>query len=261
MKKSTIGYEVIVVDNHSTDGSLAMVARKYPNVLLMKNKENVGYGRANNQAIRVSHGQYILLLNSDIAVKDHAIETLYRNIQANPKCFIGGKLMNEDGSAQPSCGPFYSLPIVFLMLFMKGDYWGATRSSPKTKKIVDWVSGACIMGKKEWFENVGLFDEKIFLYMEEIDFFYRAHRKGYTTLFLPNATFIHSGAASSNGHQTPVVNIYRGLVYFYKKHYHPLSGMCLRFLLRLKAIAVISLATIIHKKQLVQIYEESLRVV
>ncbi len=261
LRKSKISHEVIVVDNASTDGSCELLRKKYPQVQLVCNTENLGYGKANNQAIRKAKGECVLLLNSDIVVQNDAIKALYRLIKDRKKTFAGGKLFNEDGSAQASCGPFYTIPVVALMLFAKGDYWGATRVSPDTTTSVDWVSGACLMGKKKAFEDVGLFDEEIFMYMEDIDFLYRAKKKGYEVFFCPDARFTHAGAASSGGSRTPVVNIYRGLMYFYRKHHGGASCATIRLMLRIKALAAMIGGRIMGKRELSLIYEEAIRLV
>ena len=261
LKSSGVSFELIVVDNASTDGSPELLRKKYPQVQLVCNTENLGYGKANNQAIRKAKGEYVLLLNSDIVVQNDAIGLLYRFIKDKRKTFVGGKLFNEDGSSQASCGPFYTLPVVALMLFAKGDYWGATRVSPDTTTSVDWVSGACLMGKKKAFEDVGLFDEEIFMYMEEMDFLYRAKKKGYEVFFHPDARFTHAGAASSRGSRTPVVNIYRGLMYFYRKHHSLASCATIRLMLTAKALAAIIGGRIMGKRDLSLIYEEAIRMV
>ncbi len=260
LRGSKMTYEVIVIDNASTDSSVALVKKKYPRVHVVRNATNVGYGKANNQGIRMAKGSYILLLNSDIVVQSDAIEALYRFILQKESVFAGGKLLNEDGSAQSSCGPFFTLPRVFLMRFGKGDYWGATQDSHGLTSVVDWVSGACIIGKASDFHAVGLFDEDIFMYMEEIDFLYRAASRGYRTYFVASASFIHTGAGSSGSRRTPVVNIYRGLLYFYRKHRSTMEQWIVRSMLRLKALAAIIVGRMIGKPGFVSIYEEALRV-
>lgn len=256
-----MSYEIIVVDNASEDGSRELLNNKYPRVIKILNKENIGYGKANNQGIRKARGKRILLLNSDIQVIDKAIEQLVEFAQKKSNCFFGGKLLNEDQSPQPSCGPMYSLPVVFAMLFCKGDLLGITRYSPKEVKFVDWVSGACLLGSKSAFLDTGLFDEDIFLYMEDIDFLYRAKQKGYTVMFIPTSRFIHKGAASSGNRKTPVVHIYRGLIYFYHKHRGKIPQMVLRSMLSIKAYAGIILGRMIGRNDVVQIYETALSMV
>lgn len=260
LQGSDISHEVIVVDNASTDGSIELVRKKFLQVQLVCNKSNIGYGKANNQAIKIAKGAYILLLNSDIVVQNDAIGALYRFIKDKKKAFAGGKLFNEDGSPQPSCGPFYTLPVVALMLFAKGDNWGATRVSPNDTRRVDWVSGACLIGVKSAFVNSGLFDEGIFMYMEDIELLYRAREKGYSAFFVPEARFVHTGAASSGDRRTPVVNIYRGLTYFFEEHRSSTARAMLRAMLRAKALAAILLGRMIGKRDLSRTYEEALSI-
>jgi len=260
LKALSIDSEVIVVDNASGDGSQDLMRIKFPQVHLVCNISNIGYGKANNQGIKIAKGEYVLLLNSDIIVQNDAIGALYRFIKEKNKAFAGGKLLNEDGSSQPSCGPFFTIPMAALMLFAKGDYWGVTRCSPLKSKRVDWVSGACLMGRTSAFVDVGLFDDRIFMYMEEIDLLYRAKKKGYRTFFVAESRCIHTGAASSRDRRTPVVNIYRGLVYFYNKHYSQFAATLLLGMLRIKALAGIFVGRMMGRPALTQIYEEALSV-
>jgi len=257
---SNMQYEIIVVDNASKDGTRELLKSKYPRVISIFNNSNMGYSKSNNFAITRAKGKYVLLLNSDTVVLKDGIEKLYLYCKNNPKLFAGGKLLNEDMSSQPSCGPFYTIPVVALMLFTKGDYWGATRYSPNEIRRVDWVSGACLMGKRSSFTDVGLFDESIFMYMEDIEFMYRARLQEYTTIFYPTAQFIHTGAASSGNRKTPVVNIYRGLQYFYKKHGNLFTRSFLGFLLYTKALLALGLGRMIRRGDIVQTYEEALSV-
>jgi GT2 family glycosyltransferase len=253
LKGKTMDFEVIVVDNASDDGSRELLNKKYPRVKTILNKENAGYGRANNQGIRKATGDYVLLLNSDIVVQNGAIEKLLMFGKSQPNAYVGGKLLNEDGSPQASCGPMYSLAVVFMMLFCKGDSLGITRYSPSTTTKVDWISGACILAKRESFIDAGLFDEGIFLYMEEIDLLYRAKRD---VVFYPDAEFVHTGAASSGSRRTPVINIYKGLLYFYKKHRSIMEQRILLAMLRLKANVAIALGS----RNLRNTYEQALTV-
>lgn len=261
LKDSTVTHEVIVVDNASDDGSVALLNKKYPRVIKIFNKENLGFGKANNQGIMKAKGKYVLLLNSDIKVFDGAIENLWSFATGKEKSFVGGKLLNEDGSPQPSAGPMYTLPVVFAMLFCKGDQLGITRSSSDQIQQVDWVSGACFIGQKSAFVDAGLFDERIFMYMEDIEFLYRAQKRGYMTFYYPEARFIHSGAASSGERRTPVVNIYQGLLYFYRKHRSTIAYTIVRYMLMAKALAAIALGRMIRRRDVYTLYEEALQLV
>ncbi len=261
LKDAQFSWEIIVVDNASDDGTDTLLKNKYTRVKSIYNSSNVGYGKANNQGIKVSKGTTILLLNTDIVVIGDSIKQLYEFFLKHPLSFVGGKLLNEDMTAQSSCGPMVDLPIVMAMLFLQGDALGISRYSPQSTRVVDWVSGACLMSLKKNFESIGLFDEHIFMYMEEIDLLYRAKRRGYTTLFYPNAVFIHTGAASSADSKTPVKNIYRGLVYFYQKHRSILEVRFVVLMLQVKAYIAIGIGLLSGNLGLRRTYEEALGMV
>jgi hypothetical protein len=266
LRNSSLKYEIVIVDNASQDNSVFAI-KKFKSKLknnnveinLIENKNNIGFGSANNQAAKVAKSDYLLLLNSDIIVLNSAIEKLYNFYKQNEKTihFLGGKLLNKDLTPQPSCGPMYTLPMVFAHLFLRGDYWGLTRSSPNKIKEVDWVSGACILTKKEYFEKVGGFDEKIFMYMEEIDLLHRAKKEGFRIFFYPEAQFIHLGGQSSGGRTFPILQVYRGLIYFYKKHYSRLSLFILVIMLKLKALIGFLIGKIINSQYLTQTYAQA----
>lgn len=260
LKRSKLVYEIIVVDNASRDGSVEMLNTQFAQVIKILNKENVGYGTANNMGLHIAKGKYCLMLNSDIEALNGSLEKLAAFIKEHPKSFVGGKLYNEDGSLQPSCGPRFTPWNVFLMLFAQGDLLNITRYSPDQVKRVAWVSGACLLGERRAFYDVGRFDEGIFMYMDEIEFLERARKKGYAVWFTPDARFIHTGAASSGNKRSPVKNIFRGLMYFYQKHlpqYVPL----LKLMLNTKGRVAVAIGKLLGKQDLVQIYEEGLALV
>ena len=263
---SSPSFEIILIDNASnTDDSqtyLAEYAKKHKNIIYIANTTNSGYGPANNQAVKKARGKYLLLLNSDTIILKDAIHRLFYFYKKNEKTkhFIGPKLLNKDLTPQASAAPFYSLPVIFGALFLKGDYWGLTRSSPKELKKVDWVSGAAIITKKEYFEKVNGFDETIFMYMEEVDLLYRAKKLGLNTFFYPKAKFMHLGSASSNGRTFPIIQVYRGFLFFYKKHSSKFALFLLRFLLRLKAGVAWTCGFVVNNNYLKKTYEEAFRV-
>jgi hypothetical protein len=261
LKRSKLEYEIIVIDNASKDGSVEVLNTQFPQVIKILNKENLGYGTANNMGLHIAKGKYALMLNSDIDALTGSLERLYAFAQAHPKSFVGGKLYNEDGSLQPSCGPMFTIWYVFLMLFFQGDKLSITRYSPNRAKRVDWVSGACLLGTRDSFYDAGLFDQGIFMYMDEIELLYRAGKKGYNVFFTPHAKFIHTGAASSANSRSPVKNIFRGLMYFYRKHRTPSEVSVLKFMLTVKAKIAILVGTILGKQDVVQIYEEGFALV
>jgi len=260
--------EIIVFDNASNDGSVEeiknlqlRIKNKNVSLLVIESKENLGFAKANNEAVKRAQGEVILFLNSDIEVIENAVAKLYTYFTSadNSFEFVGGKLLEKDGfTPQPSCGPFYTLPVVFAALFLKGDYWGLTRYSPTSVKSVDWVSGACIMCKKNDFVKIGGFDENIFMYMDEIDLLYRAKKEKMTVGFYPDAKFIHIGSASStSGRKQPILQVFKGFLYFYKKHYSSVSITLLKSMLQLKAQISLAIGTATGNTYLKQTYGEA----
>lgn len=254
-------FEVIVIDNHSTDGSLQMVREKFPQVLLIENTDNLGFSRANNQGAKITKGEYLLFLNSDTQVLDDGITKLLDFAHRHPNDVIGAKLLNKDLSPQTSCGPHFSLPVIFIMLLLKGDQLGITRYSPKYEKVVGWVSGACFVVRKSVFDKVGGFDEDIFMYLEEVELQYRIEKLGGKIIFFPDACFIHIGGASSQGKNKPVMNIYKGLMYLHKKHQPVWKQQILFFLLALKAAIAIMVGTFIRDRNLVATYKNAYEII
>lgn len=262
LKESNLTWEIIVVDNVSTDGTRQMLKKKFPSVRTIFNTENVGFGRGNNQGIKAALGEYILLLNSDTVPLNNSIGKLVSFGRQHPNAFIGPKLLNLDRSAQSSCGPFFSLPIVFAALFLKGDIIGLTRWSPNRAKKVDWISGACMLAPKKLFMQDLLFDEKIFMYMEEIDLLMRAKKKGYPAYFYPRSHIVHLGAASSvNKRKGPVLNIYRGFLYLYTKHGSALGLFLVKLMLRTKAAIAWTVGALLGKDHLKETYAEAYKLV
>lgn len=257
--KPSLRYEIIVVDNGSdydVKSQISTFKHQFPDIHLIKNKENVGFGRANNQGVVKARGTWVLFLNTDIEVLDRAIDALYSfAVHRNNHSIVGGKLLNVDGSDQKSAGSFFTIWNTFALLFLKGDSLGLTRYSPHTPRHVDWLSGACFMIKKSDFKRIGGFDEGIFMYMEEVDLMYRAHMKGIVTWFCPNARFIHIGAATS-GRAKSIINIYRGLIYFYTKHF-PDKLPQLQFLLATKARVSVILGKVTGNTYLVTTYDQA----
>ncbi len=263
LEKSKIIYEIVVADNASKDGShellTKMATEKANHLVYFQTGRNLGFGKGNNFAVRKSKGKYILLLNSDTIVLDRAIEKLFQYYIANEKIvkFVGAKLLNSDLTPQASAARFFTLPVVFATLLLKGDYYGLTRFSPNVECQVDWVSGACILTKRTVYDRLGGFDKDIFMYMEEVDLLYRAKKIGYRTYFFPNSQIIHLGSASSGGKTFPIIQVYRGFLYFYKKHYSFISLTALHLILKTKALIAYIIGRIKGDKYLIETYAKA----
>ncbi|MBW7960117.1 glycosyltransferase family 2 protein [Patescibacteria group bacterium] len=263
LQNTKIKYEIIVVDNDSHDGSKEMLEKmskkRSNNLIYYQTNDNLGFGKGNNYGVKRSRGKYTLLINSDTIVLNRAIEKLYYFYTKNEKTihFLGGKLLNKDLTPQPSACRFFSLPVVFAVLLLKADYWGLTRSSPNVFKKVDWISGAYILTKKSLYRKLDGFDKNIFMYMEEVDLLYRAKKIGLNTYFYPKSQIIHLGSASSGGKTFPILQVYKGFLFFYKKHYSFLSLLILRIILKVKATAGYLIGIIKNDKYLIETYEKA----
>lgn len=248
LKNSGIKYEVIVVDNASTD------SKNLNKVILIKNKKNLGFSVANNQGVSKAKGKYILFLNPDTIILDKAITKLLNFYKSHKYAFIGPKLLNSDNSTQPSCGKFFTLGVVFAMLFLKGEKTGITKFSPSDSSYVDWLSAACILTTREIFNKLNGFDQNLFLYNEEVDLLYRARKQGFLCYFYEKTSIIHIGAVTTKGLNS-VIQTYQGLVYFYKKHYSKINLVILKAFLITKYLMVKIFCLTVGDKALLKKYE------
>ena len=199
-----VAAEVLVIDNGSPDDSVAAICRDYPQAGMIVNEMNAGFGAANNRAMELSRGKYLLLLNSDAFVAPGAIAALIEYLERHPRVGAAGpRLLNADGSLQISCFPFPSpvrawaenlwLPKVLPHTSRLGDY---RRWAHDQEQLVDWVVGACMLVRREAYEAVGGFDERFFMYSEEADWQRRMRNKGWQIGFAPAARVRHLGGAS-----------------------------------------------------------------
>lgn len=200
-------HEIIVVDNASTDGSCEMVRRDFPDVRLIANTENRGFAAANNQGLAVARGRYVLLLNSDTIVLDRAIEKTIDFADRNPDAaVVGCRVLNPDRSLQFTCFMFPSLLNWFLyatylyQLFPQNRFFGRERMTwwaRNDERDVDVVTGCYMLVRREAIEQVGVLDERFFMYAEETDWCLRFVADGWKNRFTPSAEIIHIGGASA----------------------------------------------------------------
>lgn len=204
---SGIEFEVFVVDNNSADGSADMVSAEFPDVRLIRNKDNRGFAKANNQALRDCAGRYALLLNPDTELVDNACKAMVDFMEANPDAeALGCRLLHGDGSLQPSCRRFPSLFIDLMetfyldSLFPKSGIFNRYRMGGwdhSHTREVDQPYGACLLVRRNALDRVGLMDERFFMYYDEIDLCYRIKRSGGRVYFSNVATVIHHANESS----------------------------------------------------------------
>lgn len=229
-----VDLEIILVDNASTDGSLALVQKSFPNVRLIQNRENLGFSRANNKGFAESSGDFVLFLNTDTALCSGTLKILMDWMKNTPEAGASGPvLFGKEKTFQVSFGfkrGFFNE--MALKLFLNSVYRRKIRRM-ETIKEVDWVSGACLFVRRKAFEQAGAFDEHFFLYYEDIDLCYRIKNKGWKIAFVPQARVFHEGGASTSSLSIKSRYIYReSQLYFYRKHNSKLSRILLRCFLR-----------------------------
>ncbi len=228
---SKISSEIIVVDNDSVDGSCQMVKEKYPEVLLISNKENLGFSKANNQAIRVSKGEYILLLNPDTVVEEDCFLKIVQFMDQTPDAGgLGVKMIDGKGRFLPESKRGLPTPeVAFWKMF------GFSKILPHSKRFgryhlgyldnnqiheVDVLAGAFMLLRRETLRKVGLLDEDYFMYGEDIDLSYRITRGGYKNYYFPETTIIHyKGESTKKGSINYVKVFYNAMIIFARKHF------------------------------------------
>lgn len=223
--------EIFVVDNNSVDGSTQLVKEKFPQVHLTENKENVGFSKANNQAIRLAKGNYILLLNPDTVVEEDTFIKIIRFMNEHPDAGgLGVKMIDGKGNFLPESKRGLPTPwVAFCKMF------GLSKLFPKSKKFgkyhlsylnenetheVEVLAGAFMLMRKETLDKVGLLDETFFMYGEDIDLSYRITQGGYKNYYFPETTIIHyKGESTKKGSLNYVKVFYKAMIIFAQKHF------------------------------------------
>ncbi|MDT8309041.1 MAG: glycosyltransferase [Bacteroidales bacterium] len=223
--------EIIVVDNNSVDGSVDMLKKRFPDVLLLCNKENTGYSKANNQALRIAKGEYCLLLNPDTVVEEDTFKKCLDFMDNHRDCGgLGVKMVDGKGKFLPESKRSLPTPsVAFYKIF------GLSKLFPTSKTFgryhlgfldknkthqVDVLSGACMMLRKEALDKTGLLDEDFFMYGEDIDLSHRIIKAGYKNYYFPSARIIHyKGESTKKGSLNYVYLFYKAMVVFAKKHF------------------------------------------
>jgi hypothetical protein len=225
--------QTVLVDNVSRDNSLEILRSKYPFVDVIANTANVGFGRANNQALSRMRGRYLLLLNTDAFVSPDTLTKTLDFMERNPTCgILGVKLVGEDRMLQPSCRYFPTPWNVFLAANGLGRYFPWTQKIDDmdwdhlTARACDWVPGCYYLVRKAVLDQVGLFDPRFFLYYEEVDHCRRARQAGWNVTYFADTEVVHIGGESSksdtaltaSGRQIARLQAESELLYF-RKHY------------------------------------------
>jgi O-antigen biosynthesis protein len=228
---SKLSSEIIVVDNNSVDGSCQMMEEKFPEITFIDNKQNLGFSKANNQAIRISKGEYILLLNPDTVVEEDSFIKIVSFMDKTPNAGgLGVKMIDGKGNFLPESKRGLPTPeVAFWKMF------GFSRLFPHSKRFgryhlgylhkdqiheVDVLAGAFMLLRKETLDKVGLLDEDYFMYGEDIDLSYRITLGGYKNYYFPETTIIHyKGESTKKGSINYVKVFYNAMIIFAGKHF------------------------------------------
>lgn len=226
--KPTISFELIIVDNCSTDDTVTYIKENYPFVKLIENKKTQGFAKNNNEGAQLAIGNYILILNPDIVLTPNAIDILYDYLRTNPLVgIVAPKLLNADMTLQYSARKFMSVKLLLIRIFTKG------RDNIHNKTVqqylmcnityrdpieVDWCMGAALLFKKEFYFELNGFDEKFFLYVEDTDICNRCWKAGKKVIYLPDSEMIHMHQRSSKKFSKKTWIHLKSLLYFLRKN-------------------------------------------
>lgn len=240
-------FEIIVVDNASMDSTVSSIRGKSA-ARIIENKENYGFSKGSNAGAKQAKGRYLFFLNSDTQIENDGLIGMVNFLDTHKNVgILGGGL---------EAGRFYNILTVFIML-LGGERLGLGRFSPKKEMPVDWVSGASFMILKDTFMRLGGFDERLFMYMEDMELCFRALKQGLLTYYYPYIAITHKKLASSN-RAFAILHIYTGLLYFFKKYNSFWQYCILNILLRIKAIIAILLGIITQNDYLKNTYKKAL---
>ena len=243
LSSSNLQYEIWVIDNASEDESPQLISKNFPNVNLIANTSNVGFARANNQAIRKAKGKYILLLNPDTIIHPNAIEILYNFLEKDSDTgAVGGKGLYPNGTIQ--AGFRRSIPTLEVAfyhfsglskLFPKSSHFARYNMSYLDEDLeheVECLSGCFMMIRKSVLEQIGLMSEIYFMYGEDIDLCYRISQANYKLYYVPSAIITHYHKQSSKKNQIQSTKaFYNAMIYFYDKFFHKRYGIYLNNLI------------------------------
>jgi GT2 family glycosyltransferase len=209
LNKPLCEFEVVVVDNHSMDESASLLEQKFPEVHTILEDENQGFARAANHGYSFSRGLYCLVLNPDVIILPDSIQKLWEYMNSSPEVgVVFPKLVNPDGSLQYSCRTFHTIGTIFLRRTPLGKLFPNSRVlrdhlmmdwDHNTVREVDWALGGCMMVRREAIPGSQLFDERFFLYFEEVDLCYRMKKTPWKVVYNPGVAMIHHHLRESAG--------------------------------------------------------------
>jgi len=236
--------EVLVVDNASSDGSVAMVKGEFPGVRLIETTRNLGFAAGNNVALRLAKGRHVMLLNTDTLVHGDVLPEAVAWLDAHPEVGVmGPRVLNADGTVQPSCSAFPSLKFLAMQTFgltriARLDGYRMTGWDRASERRVDVISGAAMVVRRAAMEEVGLLDEAFFFYGEETDWCHRFRRAGWELVFVPIREITHfgNGSAVRLDHRRDVL-MTEGTTRLHRKHGGLAAGIACYAILSLHNIS------------------------
>lgn len=237
------GLEVIVVDNGSTDGAASMVASEFPGYLLIANKENLGYARANNQGIACAQGVYVLLLGSDTVMREGTVERLAAYLDAHPETgAVSCRLLNPDGSPQLSCRRFPRLRdavATYLNLHALTGRYTMRGFDFGTTQVVEQPAATCLLVRRDLLRAIGGFDETYSILYTDVDLCRRISAAGRTIVYVADAEIVHYGSMTTSGAPGPVrLEMYRDILRYFARHHSRAARAILTPVLMLRLLAV-----------------------
>lgn len=238
--------EIIVVDNASTDGSVAMVHEKFPSAVLIENKENLGFSRANNQGLKIAQGRYWMLLNPDTEIEPNGADPLQQLVSfmdEHPRAGVCGPgLFDSDGSRQHSAFRFPSLAQIYMDLYPVNWRLRESRLNGRYPKAwyergepfqIDHPLGAALLVRPAAVKQVGLLDEDYFIYAEEVDWCIRIKRAGWQIWCVPSARIIHHEARSTRQFRDKMIlELWKARLILFRKNYSGTFNLAARGLIR-----------------------------
>lgn len=276
VRETETEFEIIVVDNGSTDQTITQISNlksqnQNLNLQTIQNKSNLGFAKAINQGLKIARREYILLLNSDTVILNRAIDKEIKFLETHEEVgAVGCQLKNLNGSIQPSGGYLPNLTnLVFWMTFLDDlpilrkifkSYHVEDRDFYTHQRYLGWITGAFFLTRREVLEKVGFFDEKMFMYVEEVDWCNRLVNSGYKVAFDPNGTVVHYKGASTLAAKGGIIEEFPGIIYFFQKHKSKWQAVLVKFLIRIGILLRMLVFGIIKKdRQSLKLYAKAFK--
>lgn len=257
--KSFKNTEILIIDNASSDDTVKL-AKKNEEVKVLETGSNLGFSKGINYGVERSKGEYLLFINPDSIFKNGSIEDMLKIYKEEENVgAVGGKMISYSGIDEKSAGKFFNFFETVLLTLGLDEKFGV-RFSPNEVRRVDFVSGGFMMVPSKLFKDLGGFDENFFMYIEDMELCYRIKKKGFDNYFTPEPVISHAGQGSSNK-GFAIKNIFKGILYFYKKHKNPLEYFLVKLMFCLKSIGVYTLGIITNNSYYKNTYKDALSVI